>query len=110
VLTPPRTAGDRVGVFPFVVRGHEPHELAEALGRRGVAIRAGKFCAHPLVRHLRGTMGLDPDGGLLRVSLAGSTGLGEIERFTAALYELLETDHDLRAATPETTTQPAERP
>ena len=55
-------------------------------------------------------MGLEPDGGLLRVSLAGSTGLGEIERFTAALHELLETDHETRAAMPETTTQPAERP
>ena len=40
VLTPSRAAGDRVGVFPFAVRGHEPHDLAEALGRRGVAVRA----------------------------------------------------------------------
>jgi selenocysteine lyase/cysteine desulfurase len=110
VQTPSRAAGDRVGVFPFAVHGHEPHELAEALGRRGVAIRAGKFCAHPLVRHLRGSMGLDPDGGLLRVSLAGSTGLGEIDRFTSALHELLETTTETRAAMPETTTQPAERP
>ena len=44
--------------FPFVVHGHEPHALAEALGERGVAIRAGKFCAHPLVRHLRGGLAI----------------------------------------------------
>jgi selenocysteine lyase/cysteine desulfurase len=77
-------------VFPFAVQGRDPHELAEALGARGVAIRAGKFCAHPLVRHLRGSMGLDPDGGLLRVSLAGSTGMHEVTRFATALGDLLQ--------------------
>ncbi|MDX6566751.1 MAG: hypothetical protein QOE10_2413 [Gaiellales bacterium] len=90
VVTPSRASGDRVGVFPFAVPGRDPHELAEAFGARGVAIRAGKFCAHPLVRHLRGSMGLEPDGGLLRVSLAGSTGMHEITRFTTALGELLQ--------------------
>jgi cysteine desulfurase / selenocysteine lyase len=90
VVTPSRATGDRVGVFPFAVPGRDPHELAEALGAGGVAIRAGKFCAHPLVRHLRGSMGLEPDGGLLRVSLAGSTGMREITRFATALGELLQ--------------------
>ncbi len=91
VVTPSRAAGDRVGVFPFAVRRRsDPHELAEALGARGVAIRAGKFCAHPLVRQLRGSMGLEPEGGLLRVSLAGSTGMHEITRFATALGELLD--------------------
>jgi selenocysteine lyase/cysteine desulfurase len=90
IVTPARNAGDRVGVFPFAVQGRDPHELAEALGARGVAIRAGKFCAHPLVRHLRGSMGLDPDGGLLRVSLAGSTGMHEVTRFATALGDLLQ--------------------
>jgi selenocysteine lyase/cysteine desulfurase len=90
VVTPSRAIGDRVGVFPFAVAGRDPHELAEAFGQRGVAIRAGKFCAHPLVRHLRGSMGLEPDGGLLRVSLAGSTGMHEITRFATALGELLQ--------------------
>jgi hypothetical protein len=55
-------------------------------------------------------MGLDPEGGLLRVSLAGSTGLDEIERFTSALHELLEATDTTITATPETaTTEPAER-
>jgi hypothetical protein len=35
-------------------------------------------------------MGLEPDGGLLRVSLAGSTGMHEITRFATALGELLQ--------------------
>jgi selenocysteine lyase/cysteine desulfurase len=107
IVTPARTAGDRVGVFAFAVRDRDPHELAEALGARGVAIRAGKFCSHPLVRHLRGTMGLEPDGGLLRVSLAGSTGMHEITRFATALGELLEAPAPDILARPETTKDPA---
>ena len=85
------------------MRGRDPHELAEALGARGVAIRAGKFCAHPLVRHLRSSMGLEPEGGLLRVSLAGSTGMHEITRFATALGELLEMPAASILARPETT-------
>ncbi len=87
----------------------DPHALAEALGARGVAIRAGKFCAHPLVRHLRGSMGIEPDGGLLRVSLAGSTGSHEIARFTTALGELLEAHDASMLARPKTTKKAAER-
>ena len=109
VIAPSRATGDRVGVFPFAVRGHQPHALAEALGQRGVAVRAGKFCAHPLVRHLRGSMGIEPDGGLVRVSLAGSTGLAEIARFTTALGELLETEDASMLASPKTTKEAAER-
>jgi selenocysteine lyase/cysteine desulfurase len=108
IVTPARTTGDRVGVFPFAVQGRDPHELAEALGARGVAIRAGKFCAHPLVRHLRGSMGLDPDGGLLRVSLAGSTGMHEVTRFASALGDLLQAPGAPMLKRPETTTS-AER-
>ena len=96
-------------MFPFVVRDDETHALAEALGQRGVAVRAGKFCAHPLVRHLRASMGIEPDGGLVRVSLAGSTGLAEIARFTTALGELLEAHDATMLARPETTKKAAER-
>jgi selenocysteine lyase/cysteine desulfurase len=109
VLAPSRALGDRVGVFPFAVRTYEPHALAEALGQRGVAVRAGKFCAHPLVRHLRGSMGIEPDGGLVRVSLAGSTGLAEITRFTTALGELLDAQDASMLARPKTTKKAAER-
>ena len=106
IVAPARADGDRVGVFPFAVRGRDPHELAEALGARGVAIRAGKFCAHPLVRHLRASLGLEPEGGLLRVSLAGSTGMHEITRFATALGELLEMPAASILARPETTKDP----
>jgi cysteine desulfurase/selenocysteine lyase len=42
----------RGGVVTFVVDGIAPHDLAAALDRRGVAIRSGRHCAHPLHRRL----------------------------------------------------------
>jgi len=42
----------RGGVVTFTVEGIAPHELALALDRRGVAIRSGRHCAHPLHRQL----------------------------------------------------------
>lgn len=38
-----------VGIVSFVVAGVHPHDVAEILGREGVAIRAGHHCAMPLV-------------------------------------------------------------
>ncbi|MEK7538790.1 MAG: SufS family cysteine desulfurase [Patescibacteria group bacterium] len=38
-----------VGIVSFVVEGVHPHDVAEILGREGVAIRAGHHCAMPLV-------------------------------------------------------------
>lgn len=46
VIGPP--ASQRSGVFAFTVEGVHPHDLAEILDSRGVAIRAGYHCAHPL--------------------------------------------------------------
>src|SRR5215211_4214556 len=42
----------RGGVVTFTVDGIEPHDLALALDQRGVAIRSGRHCAHPLHRQL----------------------------------------------------------
>jgi cysteine desulfurase/selenocysteine lyase len=42
----------RGGVVTFTVEGIAPHDLALALDRRGVAIRSGRHCAHPLHRRL----------------------------------------------------------
>ncbi len=36
----------------FVVDGIAPHDLATALDQRGIAIRSGRHCAHPLHRRL----------------------------------------------------------
>ena len=44
--------GDRAGIVPFNVRGVHPHDVSELLDEHGVAIRAGKHCAEPLLRRL----------------------------------------------------------
>jgi cysteine desulfurase/selenocysteine lyase len=48
-LIGPRRAEQRVPVFTFVVDGQSPPELARALDRRGIAIRAGDMAALPLL-------------------------------------------------------------
>lgn len=40
--------GLRAGLFPFTLEGVHAHDLAAFLDRRGIAVRAGKHCAHPL--------------------------------------------------------------
>ncbi len=44
----PQTARDRAGLVSFNIGGIHPHDLAGILNARGVAIRAGMHCAHPL--------------------------------------------------------------
>ena len=47
-------APDRVGVAAFTAEGWTAHELGTHLANRGIAVRAGSFCAHPFVAHLLG--------------------------------------------------------
>jgi cysteine desulfurase/selenocysteine lyase len=39
---------NRVWVFSFIVEWIHSHDVAEALAEKGIAVRAGKHCAHPL--------------------------------------------------------------
>ncbi|WP_328469207.1 aminotransferase class V-fold PLP-dependent enzyme [Actinoplanes sp. NBC_00393] len=46
----------RVGIVSLHLPGHDPAAIAQRLGREhGIGVRAGQFCAHPLVRRLIGT-------------------------------------------------------
>ena len=40
---------DRGGIVAFNVDGVHPHDVATALDQEGIAVRAGKHCAHPLM-------------------------------------------------------------
>lgn len=42
-----------IGIVSFSVNGVHPHDVAEIVGRDGVAIRGGHHCAMPLMAHLR---------------------------------------------------------
>ncbi|WP_433831451.1 aminotransferase class V-fold PLP-dependent enzyme [Actinoplanes sp. CA-015351] len=68
----------RVGIVSMAFANDDPADVALRLGRdHGIGVRAGQFCAHPLVRRLTGSTvtgecGVTP--GLLRISFGlGST-------------------------------------
>ncbi|MFJ9415343.1 aminotransferase class V-fold PLP-dependent enzyme [Streptomyces sp. NPDC101227] len=79
----------RVGTVTFTVRGHEPGLLSAALSaEHGIAVRTGRFCAHPLVKHL---LGDGQDGGnAVRVSIGAGITEQDISDFTWALAGLVE--------------------
>ena len=97
-------APDRVGVAAFTAEGWEAHELGAHLSARGVAVRAGSFCAHPLVAHLLGVeasqtahllyeieCGEDISiPGAVRASVGLGTTKADIDAFLAALADALE--------------------
>ncbi len=75
----------RVPTVTFVAEGRASGPIAEALGARGVAIRAGHFYA----RQAMGALGVDPEDGVLRASLVHYNAEGEVDRFLGALREEL---------------------
>ncbi|MCO1660206.1 aminotransferase class V-fold PLP-dependent enzyme [Pseudonocardia humida] len=78
-------AADRVAVVSFTVDGVAPGLVAAYLSaEHGIAVRDGKFCAHPLVDRAAGA------GGAVRASfgLAGTT--EDVDRLVGALRELVE--------------------
>jgi cysteine desulfurase/selenocysteine lyase len=45
-------APEKGGILSFLIDGIHAHDLAAFLDTRGIAIRAGHHCAHPLARRL----------------------------------------------------------
>lgn len=45
------TAAEKSSVLSFVLDGHDPVEVGQALSREGIAVRAGHHCAQPVLRH-----------------------------------------------------------
>ncbi|MFH0882691.1 MAG: cysteine desulfurase [bacterium] len=48
----PRELSERAGVVSFEVEGVHPHDLAQFLDSKGIAVRAGHHCAQPLTKLL----------------------------------------------------------
>lgn len=91
-----RDAPDRVGVATFTVDGVESHDLGHRLADDwAIAVRAGSFCAHPLVAHLldidpgyaEGLLGCIDRGEdiLIPGAVRASIGLGSTEADIASL-------------------------
>jgi selenocysteine lyase/cysteine desulfurase len=76
----------RVGVIAFTVEGWHPGQLAAALSaEHGIGVRAGAFCAHPLLDALIGE-GRTP--AALRASIGVQTTMADIDRLITALSAL----------------------
>ena len=71
------------GVVSFRAAGRDCEELAEALGRRGIALRAGLHCA-PLAHSTAGTL----DTGTVRLSLSDFNTPAQIEKLAQELHQL----------------------
>ena len=79
----------RVVVASFCARGLDAHEIARRLAEEhAISVRAGAFCAHPLVRHLRpGARG--SGAGAVRASLGLGSGIDDVEALATALEVML---------------------
>lgn len=69
----PEKAENRGGLISFALSGVHPHDLAQVLGEKNIAIRAGEHCAAPLHRAL-------DIPATARVSFSVYTEEGDIER------------------------------
>jgi cysteine desulfurase family protein (TIGR01976 family) len=83
ILGPQHADPSRVGTVSFVHASQSSRSITEAVDRSGIAIRNGHMYAY----HLCEAMGLDPEDGVVRVSLVHYNTPAEIER----LIEVLDT-------------------
>ncbi len=74
------TAPDKGGVFSFAINGLHPQDIAFILGKEGIAVRTGHFCAEPLVNYLGYS-------ALTRASLGIYTTREDIDELIKALHK-----------------------
>ena len=86
IIGPSDTGRSRVGTVSFVHSSKTSREITGVVDRSGIAIRHG----HMYAWHLCDALGLDPDDGVVRVSLVHYNTPDEVER----LIEVLETAFD----------------
>ena len=84
VFLAPEGSGAQAGVLSFRVKNRDCEELGEALGRRGVALRAGLHCA-PLAHQTAGTL----ETGTLRASVSAFTAPCDGTEFVAILRTIV---------------------
>jgi len=77
---------DRIPTLCFTVAGRSPAAVADGLAARDIGVRSG----HMYSPRLMARLGLPPDGAV-RASLVHYNTAAEIERFGAALREVIDT-------------------
>lgn len=74
------TAAEKGGVFSFAIKDIHPQDIAFILGKEGIAVRTGHFCAEPLVKALGYT-------SLTRASLGLYSTKEDIDELINALHK-----------------------
>jgi cysteine desulfurase family protein (TIGR01976 family) len=80
----PERFAQRTPTVAIRVAGHPPRELASYLGERGIFTWDGNYYALSLTERL----GVEADGGMLRIGLAHYNSAEEVDRLLAALHEI----------------------
>lgn len=84
-LAKPEQVAERVPTICFNFPGHEPGAVAQSLADRDIGVRDG----HMFAPRLMARLGLSMASGALRISLVHYNSAAEIERFDAALANIL---------------------
>ena len=84
-ITDPNQFDQRCPTVAVRTKGHTPLELATKLGERGFFTWDGNYYALNLTERLD----VEKDGGFLRIGLAHYSSMEEVERFLAALREIV---------------------
>ncbi|MBG6114048.1 MULTISPECIES: cysteine desulfurase-like protein [unclassified Polaromonas] len=82
---PAQTAGERVPTISFVVKGRPSESIVRHLDRFNIGIRFGDFYAKRLIEAL----GLQSQGGVVRVSMAHYNTVQEIDRLVRHLDQAI---------------------
>jgi cysteine desulfurase family protein (TIGR01976 family) len=85
-ITSPHRLQERVPTFSFTLDGWTPRGIAEALAEENINVWDGNFYALTVTERL----GLEEQGGLLRVGLAHYNTQGEIDRLIDVLEKLVK--------------------
>src|SRR5262245_37810706 len=80
----PERFGSRTPTVAVRIEGHTPRELASHLGERGIFTWDGNYYALNLTERL----GVEADGGMLRIGLIHYNTAAEVDRLLAALGEM----------------------
>jgi cysteine desulfurase family protein (TIGR01976 family) len=83
-ITDPARLAERVPTFAFTMDGLHTREVAQKLGRQGIAVWDGDYYAYELIRAL----GLAESGGMVRVGFVHYNSAVEIDRLVEALHEM----------------------
>ena len=84
-ISDPKRFDQRCPTLAVRITGHTPLELASRLGERGFFTWDGNYYALNLTERLD----VEKDGGFLRIGLAHYNTAEEVERFLAALQEII---------------------